>query len=83
MGYGPLTKGLKPIICFSMTKEIIELIEQQSAARGVAISTFCRLAVNDGKLHARLMSGKTITFATLDKINRFIAENPVSADALG
>ena len=41
----------------------------------MAESTFGRLAVNDGKLCARLRSGKDVTLETANKIKSFITEN--------
>src|SRR5690606_22239490 len=53
------------------------LLEIESFCRrsGMAESTFGRLAVNDGKLCARLRSGKDVTLETANKIKSFITEN--------
>jgi len=71
VGYCPLTDGLEPIIDVGMEQKLISQIEAQAAARGITISTLCRLAVNDGKLYGRLKSGKSITLSTVDKLNRY------------
>ncbi len=43
---------------------------------GLAESTFGRLAVNDGKLVARLRDGGRVTTATVERIRAFMAANP-------
>ena len=53
------------------------LVEIESFCRrsGMAESTFGRLAVNDGKLCARLRNGKDVTLETANKIRSFISGN--------
>lgn len=47
---------------------------------GLAESTFGRLAVNDGKLVARLRDGGRITRRTLDRVRSYIADHPAEAN---
>ena len=68
--------GCGPFITCDMEQKLIEQIEAQAAKRGMAASTLCRVAVNDGKLYARLKSGNTITLATIHKLNSFF-KSPV------
>lgn len=56
-------------------QSIIESIEKHCEATGMAVSTFGRKAVNDGKLISRLRDGKPISIDTYNRINTFIAEN--------
>lgn len=56
-------------------QSIIESIEKHCEAAGMAVSTFGRKAVNDGKLIARLRDGKPISIDTYNRINAFIADN--------
>jgi hypothetical protein len=46
---------------------------------GLAESTFGRLAVNDGKLIARLRDGGQITRRTLDRVRSYISEHPAES----
>lgn len=57
-------------------QSIIESIEKHCEATGMAVSTFGRKAVNDGKLISRLRDGKPISIDTYNRINAFIAETP-------
>ena len=52
----------------SASHELVERIEAHCLTRGIAESTFGRLAVNDGKLVSRLRAGNTITLDTLKRI---------------
>lgn len=56
-----------------METELIKKIENAATQRGVAASTFCRLAVNDGSLIRRLREGKSVTLATVSKLDAFIS----------
>lgn len=58
------------MVC-SMEQKLIEQIEAQAMARGMAPSTLCRLAANDGKMYRRLKNGRSITLSTVEKLNRF------------
>jgi hypothetical protein len=55
--------------------ELIQLIERAAHTRGLAASTFCRLAVNDGKLIGRLRDGGTVTLDTVRRIEAFATED--------
>lgn len=58
--------------------EVLEQISTYCRASGLAESTFGRRAVNDGKLVARIRDGGRITARTLDRIQRFIDDNPAA-----
>ena len=62
-------------------QSIIDSIEKHCAAQGMAVSTFGRKAVNDGKLIARLRDGKPISIDTYNRINSFIADAAKVAEA--
>ena len=62
------------------TDELISHIERYCAAHGVAESTFGRMAVNDGKLVARLRSGKTITLDTFRRVELFMSRPVAKSD---
>jgi hypothetical protein len=47
---------------------LIRRIERYCLRRAIALTTFGRHAVNDGKLIARLKDGRSITLATLRRI---------------
>ncbi len=55
-------------------------IEAHCRRAGVAESTFGRQAVNDGKLCARLRSGKSVTLETVTKIRDFIRRQDALID---
>ncbi|MEM7016681.1 MAG: hypothetical protein AAF512_04985, partial [Pseudomonadota bacterium] len=55
------------------TETLLEEIESFCRARGMAESTFGRVAVNNGKLCARLRDGKNVTLATATRIRDYIA----------
>lgn len=57
-----------------MIEDLLKRIYAHCEKRKIAPSTFGRLAINDGKLVERLESGKTITLATLDRVNAALAE---------
>ena len=54
-------------------------IEAFLAERGMAESTFGRLAVNDGKLVRRLRAGSNMTLTTVEKVRGFIASSSSSS----
>lgn len=56
-------------------------IESYCRLSGMAESTFGRLAVNDGKLCARLRGGKNVTLETAEKIRGFMRERPAGPQA--
>jgi hypothetical protein len=49
---------------------LIRRIERHCSRSAVALTTFGRRAVNDGKLVARLKDGRSITLATLRRIEK-------------
>jgi SAM-dependent methyltransferase len=62
-----------------MAMEASDLLREVGAycgKAGLAESTFGRLAVNDGKLVARLRDGGRITRRTLDRVRAYISEHP-------
>jgi hypothetical protein len=71
LGYFPVDLMGNNPYQWGMIKEIIHRIETESAARGIAPSTFCLRAVNDGKFFKRLQEGGTINLRTLDKLNAY------------
>ena len=56
-------------------KTIIALIEAYCLETGMAVSTFGRKVVNDGKLITRLRDGKPISIDTYNRILAFISED--------
>lgn len=59
----------------SAADSLLKEIETYCRRTGVAESTFGRQAVNDGKLCARLRSGKDVTLDTAERIRSFISSN--------
>jgi hypothetical protein len=55
-----------------MEKEIVKRLEDEAKRRGISVTTLCRLAVNDGKLVARLKAGGSVTLATLRKLESWL-----------
>lgn len=55
-------------------QSIIESIENHCSITGMAVSTFGRKVVNDGKLISRLRDGKPISIDTYNRIMTFIEE---------
>jgi hypothetical protein len=75
---------------FSTADSLLGEIESFCRRSGIAESTFGKLAVNDGKLCARLRNGKDVTLETAAKIRGFIGEQespddggPVAAGSPG
>jgi hypothetical protein len=54
-------------------EEVLQEISDFCRANGIAESTFGRLAVNDGKLAARLRDGRSVTTSTVDRLRQFMA----------
>lgn len=50
-------------------------IEAFSAAAGMAPSTVCRKAINDGKLAERLRHGGQVTLKTAERLRAFMEAN--------
>lgn len=61
--------------------DLIARIEAHCRQRGIAETTFGRLAVNDGKLLRRLRDGRSITLDTVDRIERALAPPETEAAA--
>ncbi|PHQ71752.1 MAG: hypothetical protein COB93_02435 [Sneathiella sp.] len=53
------------------TERLLDGIHKDCQRRNCSPSTWGRLAVNDGKLVGRLESGKSITIATMQRIEEF------------
>lgn len=62
------------------TQALLEEIEGYCQRAGIAESTFGRHAINDGKLCARLRSGKNVTLATAARVEKYIRENCTAGD---
>jgi len=63
------------------TAELLARIETHCSQREIAESTFGRLAVNDGKLVARLRSGGSINLKTLIRIEEALRADAAEAVA--
>src|SRR6266516_790930 len=72
---GAKRRGVKPMNAQDLLQEIADYCRHS----GLAVSTFGRRAVNDGKLTARLRNGGRITTETLDRIRSFMEMNRASA----
>ena len=59
----------------SIPSELLQEIDAFLLANGMADTTFGRQVANDGKLIARLRSGKGITTSTVEKIRDYIKTN--------
>ncbi|MBI4292553.1 MAG: hypothetical protein HY661_13840 [Betaproteobacteria bacterium] len=57
---------------------LLQDISDYCRRAGVSLSTFGRLAVNDGKFVGRLRDGGRITTATLERVRSYISSNPVA-----
>lgn len=62
-------------------KRLLSQIEIHCRRHEMAESTFGRVAVNDGKLVARLRAGKSINLNTLAKIEGVLKRKPTEAAA--
>ncbi len=58
-------------------KDVIELIEDCARRRGIAVSTFCLRALNDGQAYKKLKAGGTITIRRVHKIMNYDRDHPV------
>ncbi|MCH7510501.1 MAG: hypothetical protein IIB68_11795 [Proteobacteria bacterium] len=67
----------------SSTSSLMQEIQDYCQQAGIAESTFGRQAINDGKLCARLRSGKGITLATAERVQAFIREHQRSDGSAG
>lgn len=61
------------------TAELISKIEAHCASRGVAVTSFGRAVVNDGKLVSRLRDGGTLTMPTYAKILAALSQDEPGA----
>ncbi len=59
----------------SIPSELLREIDAFVRRAGMAPTTFGRLAANDGKLVARLRSGKGITTRTVEKVRAYMRDN--------
>ncbi len=57
--------------------DLLREVGEYCREAGLAESTFGRLAVNDGKLVARLRDGGRITMRTLERVRAYVAAHPV------
>jgi len=64
----------------SSTDVLLQEIEAFCQRAGIAESTFGRHAINDGKLCARLRSGKSVTLATAERVKEFIQTSQPQVD---
>ena len=64
-----------------MVEQLIERIQAEAQRRGIAPSTLCREAVNDGKLFKRLQDGGTVTLPTFQRLNAWMNTPPEQAKA--
>lgn len=80
MCFCPLTTWAIARYLWGMTKTdaLLTRIKQHCLTRGIAETTFGRIAVNDGKLVPRLRAGRSITLATLERVETFIADQQVA-----
>ena len=62
------------------TDELLHEIEAFCQRAGIAESTFGRHAINDGKLCARLRSGKSVTLVTAERVKEFIQTSQQKVD---
>lgn len=61
-------------------KNVIELIEDCARRRGLAVSTFCLRALNDGQAYRKLKAGGTITIRRVLKIIDYDRTHPVKGN---
>jgi hypothetical protein len=60
----------------SLVRDVLAEIDAYTKRRGIAESTFGRLAVDDGKFVGRLRTGKGVTVRILERARQYMAENP-------
>lgn len=58
----------------SIQAELLADIARYIAERGIAESTFGRLAVNDGKFVERLRQGGGVTVKTVERVRKFLVQ---------
>lgn len=58
----------------SAAQKLLKDIETFSSLEGIAASTLCRKAVNDGKLPKRLRNGGRVIAETAEKLRAYMAE---------
>ena len=59
--------------------QIIELIDLYLSETGLTDAAFGRLVLNDHKFIRRLRSGIGVTLTSIERIERFIRENPAKS----
>ncbi len=62
---------------------LIAEIREYCRREGCAESTFGRLAVNDGKFVGRIRNGGRVTTRTMERVRRFMREQPTSGGGKG
>lgn len=60
----------------STIADLVARARQYSKEAGISLATLATRAVNDGKLFDRLKDGKSITFATAEKLSQYMATHP-------
>ena len=65
----------------SLQTDLLAEIKAFLPERGITETTFGRLAVNDGKLVARLEEGASITIATLERVRTYIRDERARMEA--
>jgi hypothetical protein len=64
----------------SATSDLLQEIREGAQQLGIAPTTLCHRAVNNGHLVKRLENGRSIEFGTADKIRAYIRDNRPKAD---
>lgn len=59
----------------SATSDLLQEIKEGAQQLGIAPTTLCRKAVGNGHLFRRLEDGRSIEFATADRIRAYIRDN--------
>jgi hypothetical protein len=59
----------------SANQALLSDIKSFSASEGIAASTLCRKAVNDGKLPKRLERGGSVTMETAERLRAYMDEH--------
>ncbi len=67
----------------SIQTDLLGEIEAFLPERGIAETTFGKMAVNDGKFVGRLRRAENMTLATLEKAKAFLDEEKAKKDAGG
>jgi hypothetical protein len=62
-----------------LINDLLRDISAYATRRGIALTTFGRLAVNDGKFVGRLREGQGVTVRLIEKARKYMSDNPVAA----